>query len=117
MHRSLHRDPSYAYCRQGFIHCSRGLHGIEALYESISSQTGISKPKDDILRRFAGGLKELRLSQSCFSRVVEDFPHSIRCRDARIKLNRIERFNRITRRIISNVTTQQRHYQQRKDAL
>jgi curved DNA-binding protein CbpA len=33
---ALHRDPSYVTYKQGFVHYSRALQGIEALYRSMS---------------------------------------------------------------------------------
>jgi hypothetical protein len=101
----FHKDPSYAYYKQGFIHFSRAIHGIEALYQSLSQRRVVHfKPRDDAYRRFAEGLVELRRSHEYFSRVVEEFDGSIWKHDARMKLRRIERFTSLYRRILGNLT-------------
>jgi len=100
-----HKDPSYAYYKQGFVHYSRAVHGIEALYRSLT-QRGIVhfKPRDDAYHRFAEGLVELRRAHEYFSRVVQEFEQSIWRHDARMKLRRIERFTVLYRRILGNLT-------------
>jgi hypothetical protein len=101
----FHKDPSYAYYKQGFIHFSRAIHGIEALYRSLSQRRVVHfKPRDDAYRRFAEGLVELRRSHEYFSRVVQDFEKSIWKHDANLKLGRIERFSGLYRRILGNLT-------------
>jgi hypothetical protein len=101
----FHKDPSYAYYKQGFIHFSRAIHGIEALYQSLSQRRVIHfKPKDDAYRRFAEGLVELRRAHEYFSRVVQEFEKSIWKHDANLKLGRIERFSSLYRRILGNLT-------------
>ena len=101
----LHKDPSYAYYKQGFIHFSRAIHGIEALYQSLSQRRVVHfKPRDDAYRRFAEGLVELRRAHEYFSRVVQDFEKSIWKHDAKLKLGRIERFSSLYRRILGNLT-------------
>lgn len=101
----FHKDPSYAYYKQGFIHFSRAIHGIEALYQSLSQRRVVHfKPRDDAYRRFAEGLVELRRAHEYFSRVVQDFEKSIWKHDAKLKLGRIERFSSLYRRILGNLT-------------
>jgi hypothetical protein len=101
----FHKDPSYAYYKQGFIHFSRAIHGIEALYRSLSQRRVVHfKPRDDAYQRFAEGLVELRRSHEYFSRVVQEFDRSIWKHDASMKLRRIERFSRLYRRILGNLT-------------
>ena len=101
----FHKDPSYAYYKQGFIHFSRAIHGIEALYQSLAQRRVVHfKPKDDAFQRFAEGLVELRRAHDYFSRVVQEFEGSIWKHDARVKLRRIERFTGLYRRILGNLT-------------
>jgi curved DNA-binding protein CbpA len=102
----FHKDPSYAYYKQGFIHFSRAIHGIEALYQSLSQRRVVHfKPRDDAYQRFAEGLVELRRAHEYFSRVVHEFDGSIWKHDARVKLRRIERFSALYRRILGNLTS------------
>jgi DnaJ-class molecular chaperone len=101
----FHKDLSYAYYTQGFIHFSRAIHGIEALYQSLSQRRVVHfKPRDDAYQRFAEGLVELRKAHEYFSRVVQEFDNSIWKHDARMKLRRIERFSGLYRRILGNLT-------------
>lgn len=101
----FHKDSSYAYYKQGFIHFSRAIHGIEALYQSLSGRRVVHfKPKDDAYRRFAEGLVELRRAHEYFSRVVQEFEKSVWKHDAKLKLGRIERFSSLYRRILGNLT-------------
>jgi len=102
----FHKDPSYAYYKQGFVHFSRAIHGIEALYQSLSQRRVVHfKPRDDAYQRFAEGLVELRRAHEYFSRVVQEFDSSIWKHDARMKLRRIERFTGLYRRILGNLTS------------
>ncbi|UCF98451.1 MAG: hypothetical protein JSV89_02695, partial [Spirochaetaceae bacterium] len=101
----FHKDPSYAYYKQGFVHFSRAIHGIEALYQSLSQRRVVHfKPRDDAYQRFTEGLVELRRSHEYFSRVVQEFESSIWKHDAQLKLRRIERFTSLYRRILGNLT-------------
>jgi hypothetical protein len=101
----FHKDPSYAYYKQGFVHFSRAIHGIEALYQSLSQRRVVHfKPRDDAYQRFADGLVELRKAHEYFSRVVQEFEGSIWKHDASMKLRRIERFTGLYRRILGNLT-------------
>jgi hypothetical protein len=100
----FHHEPAYAYYKQGFIHYSRALHGIEALYQSIARYHRIHfNPRDDAYDRFAGSLTELRQAHGYFSRVAEEHGASIWAHDARAKLGRIERFSDLYRRILRNL--------------
>ena len=102
----FHKDPSYAYYKQGFVHFSRAIHGIEALYQSLSQRRVVHfKPRDDAYQRFADGLVELRRAHEYFSRVVQEFEGSIWKHDASMKLRRIERFTGLYRRILGNLTS------------
>ena len=85
----FHREPAYAYYKQGFIHYSRAVHGIEA--------------RDDAAERFAAGLTELRRAHEYFTRVAEEHAGSGWAPDARVKLARIERFSGLYRKILRNL--------------
>ncbi len=97
-----HKDPAYAYYKQGFVHYSRALHGIEALHHVITFQKVSFKPRMTVYQRFVKSLTLLGRAHGYFTRVAEEFPQSMWCRDANIKLRRIERFNALYRKIISN---------------
>lgn len=100
----FHHEPAYAYYKQGFVHYSRALHGIEALYQSIARYHRIHfSPRDDAYDRFAASLSELREAHGYFSRVAEEHAASIWAQDARAKLARIERFSDLYRRILRNL--------------
>jgi curved DNA-binding protein CbpA len=100
----FHHEPAYAYYKQGFVHYSRALHGIEALYQSIARYHRIHfNPRDDAYDRFAGSLSELRQAHGYFSRVTEEHAESIWAHDAQAKLGRIERFSDLYRRILRNL--------------
>jgi hypothetical protein len=100
----FHHEPAYAYYKQGFVHYSRALHGIEALYQSIARYHRIHfNPRDDAYDRFAGSLSELRQAYGYFCRVAEEHGASIWAHDARAKLARIERFSDLYRRILRNL--------------
>lgn len=109
-----HRDPAYVTYKQGFVHYSRALQGIEALYRSARSGRRVVRrarrpagahfrPRDDAYERFAAGLAELRQAHAYFSRVIDDHGQSVWRRDAEVKLGRIERFTRLYRRILGNL--------------
>ena len=101
----FHRDPAYAYYKQGFINYSRAIHGIEALYQRIKKgqkKPRSYKPRVDTYQRFAASLVLLRRSHEYFNRVVQEYPDSIWKGDAGIKLRRIERFSSLYRRIVAN---------------
>jgi hypothetical protein len=97
-----HKDPAYAYYKQGFVHYSRALHGIEALHHVITFQKVSFKPQMAVYEHFVKSLTFLSKAHGYFTRVAEEFPQSVWCRDANIKIRRIERFNVLYRRIISN---------------
>ena len=98
----FHKDPSYAYYKQGFMHFSRALRGIGALHDEVQLEPG----RQSYLE-FANSLTQLRKAYSYFARVVTEFPASIWHRDSRIKQARIERFSEIYRRILENLDTDQ----------
>ncbi len=97
-----HKDPAYAYYKQGFVHYSRALHGIEALHHAITFKKESFKPQMAVYQRFVKSLTLLGRAHGYFMRVVEEFPQSMWRSDANIKIRRIERFNVLYRKIISN---------------
>jgi len=100
----LHREPAYAYYKQGFIHYSRAVHGVEALYQSIKRRRRLHfSPRDDAYERFAAGLTELGRAHEYFERVAAEHPGSVWAPDAGVKLARIERFSQLYRRILRNL--------------
>jgi hypothetical protein len=99
-----HREPAYAYYKQGFVHYSRAIHGIQALYRSLRRLYPVHfDPRDDAYERFAGSLTELRRAHEYFQRVTEEHADSVWAPDARVKLARVERFSELYRRILRNL--------------
>jgi hypothetical protein len=101
---TAHRDPSYAYYKQGFINFSLAIHGIAEINRKIAAGrvphfTRRYTAAEDI----AGSLGFLQAAYGYFSRVVEDHPDSVWCADSRAKLRRIDRFTLIYRRILENL--------------
>ncbi len=100
----FHREPAYAYYKQGFVHYSRAIHGIQALYRSFRRLYPMHfDPRDDAYERFAGSLTELRLAHEYFQRVAEEHAESVWAPDARVKLARVGRFSELYRRILRNL--------------
>jgi curved DNA-binding protein CbpA len=100
-----HRDPSYAYYKQGFINFSLAIHGIAEINRKIAAGrvprfTRRYTAAEDI----ASSLTFLRTAHGYFSRVVEDLPASVWSADSRAKLRRIERFTKLYRRILANLS-------------
>jgi len=101
---TAHRDPSYAYYKQGFINFSLAIHGIAEINRKIAAGrvphfTRRYTAAEDI----AGSLEFLQAAYGYFSRVVEDHPDSVWSADSRAKLRRIDRFTLIYRRILENL--------------
>jgi hypothetical protein len=99
-----HRDPSYAYYKQGFINFSLAIHGIAEINRKIAAGrvphfTRRYTAAEDI----AGSLGFLQAAHGYFSRVVEDHPDSVWSADSRAKLRRIDRFTQIYRGIMVNL--------------
>ena len=99
-----HRDPAYAYSKQGFVNFSIAVRGIAELNQAIAGKKLPSfTPRYRASQDVANSLSLLSAAHGYFSRVVERFPGSVWCADARVKLARIERFTRLYRRILSNL--------------
>jgi len=104
-----HREPAYAYYKQGFVHYSRAIHGIQALYRSLRRLYPVHfDPRDDAYERFAGSLTELRRAHEYFQRVSEEHADSVWAPDALVKLARVERFSELYRRILRNLRVRAR---------
>jgi len=102
---AAHGDPSYAYYKQGFINFSLAIHGIAEINRRIAAGrvprfTRRYTAREDI----ASSLAFLRAAHGYFSRVVEDHPRSVWSADAGAKLRRIERFTKLYRRILANLS-------------
>jgi len=100
-----HGDPSYAYYKQGFINFSLAIHGIAEINRKIAAGrvprfTRRYTAKEDI----ASSLAFLRAAHGYFSRVVEEHSRSVWSADAHAKLRRIERFTKLYRRILANLS-------------
>ena len=100
-----HRDPAYAYYKQGFVNYSRAVNGIMSLTAS-GNQPGRRKvvPRAEQVRHFANSIRLLRNGYEYFKKVVLDYPSSPWTKDATAKLSRIERFSALYRRILNNLT-------------
>jgi hypothetical protein len=100
-----HRDPGYAYYKQGFVNYSQAVDGIAALSDQPAArrQRMTQGPALRSARRFARSLSLLRIAHMYFSRVVADHPDSVWRPDAEYKLRRIERFTELYRKIIRNI--------------
>jgi curved DNA-binding protein CbpA len=101
---AAHRDPAYAYYKQGFINFSLAIHGIAEINRRIA---GDRAPR--FTRRYtaaedlSSSLSFLAAAHGYFSRVVERHPRSMWEADARVKLRRIERFTALYSRILENL--------------
>ncbi len=99
-----HRDPAYAYYKQGFVNFSIAVRGIAEGNAAVAGRKLPSfTPRYRASQDVANSLGLLSAAHGYFSRVVERFPDSVWCADARVKLARIERFTRLYKRILSNL--------------
>jgi hypothetical protein len=99
-----HKDPAYAYYKQGFINFSLAIHGIAEINRKIAAGrvprfTRRYTAAEDI----AGSLGFLRAAHGYFSRVATEHTDSVWSSDSRQKLRRIEQFTMIYRRILANL--------------
>jgi hypothetical protein len=99
-----HRDPAYAYYKQGFLSFSLAVHGIA---ETDAKVAAARQPTDsqryEPARDVAGSLGLLADAHRYFSRVVERHPDSVWAADAEVKLRRIVRFTRLYQTILANI--------------
>jgi curved DNA-binding protein CbpA len=99
-----HRDPAYAYYKQGFLSFSLAVHGIaEADGRVAAARQPSATPRYEPARDVAGSLGLLADAHRYFARVVERHPDSVWAADAALKLRRIERFTRLYRTILANL--------------
>ncbi|MGA2478631.1 MAG: J domain-containing protein [Spirochaetia bacterium] len=99
-----HKDPAYAYYKQGFINFSLAIHGIAEINRTIAAGrvprfTRRYTAAEDI----AGSLGFLRAAHGYFTRVATEHTGSVWSADSRQKLRRIEQFTAIYRRILENL--------------
>jgi curved DNA-binding protein CbpA len=99
-----HKDPAYAYYKQGFINFSLAIHGIAEINRKIAAGrvprfTRRYTAAEDI----AGSLGFLRAAHGYFTRVATEHTSSVWSADSRVKLRRIEQFTAIYRRILANL--------------
>ncbi|MGA2975358.1 MAG: DnaJ domain-containing protein [Spirochaetia bacterium] len=102
---ALHRDPGYAYYKQGFINFSLAIHGIADVNRHIAAgRIPRFTRRYTASEYFGSSLAFLRAAHGYFARVVEKHPDSVWASDARWKLRRIEQFSQLYRRILRNMT-------------
>lgn len=102
---ALHRDPGYAYYKQGFINFSLAIHGIADVNRHIAAgRIPLFTRRYTASEYFGSSLAFLRAAHGYFARVVEKHPDSVWASDARWKLRRIEQFSHLYRRILRNMT-------------
>jgi len=101
----FHKDPSYAYYKQGFVNYSRALNGIMSVHDIMGKKRikRLDQGKSEMAERFINSLTLLRLAHGYFSRVVAEHTASMWQRDADIKLKKIERFSQLYRQILTNI--------------
>lgn len=94
----LHGDPAYAYYKQGFVHYSRGAGGM-----MMRGPRRKLNPDSGGLEQARTALRFFLQAHGYFRRVVEEFPESPWAADAEWRLERIEGFTRIYRKISRNI--------------
>jgi hypothetical protein len=99
-----HKDPAYAYYKQGFINFSLAIHGIAEINRRIAAgRVPRFTRRYTAAQDIADSLGFLRAAHGYFTRVTADFGGSVWFSDARQKLRRIEQFTVIYRRILANL--------------
>ncbi len=98
------RDPAYAYYKQGFLNYSLAVHGIAAANQ-IAARGKLPRFRPyRVSQDFANSLELLGTAHGYFTRVADEFPDSVWNADACLKLKRIERFTKLYRKILANVS-------------
>jgi len=101
---ALHRDPAYAYYKQGFINFSLAIHGIAAVNKKIAAGRSLpNRRRFNTAEYFGTSLSYLGAAHGYFTRVVEEYGDSVWVSDSRFKLRRIEGLTAIYRRILNNL--------------
>jgi hypothetical protein len=101
----VHRDPAYAYYKQGFINFSLAIHGVA----EINRRLAAGRARRTYPRRYTAAedirssLAYLSAAHGYFSRVAAEHAESVWASDSRMKLRRIENFTEIYRRILANL--------------
>jgi outer membrane protein assembly factor BamD (BamD/ComL family) len=99
-----HRDPAYANYKQGFVNFSIAVRGIAELTRAAQGKHLPSHfPRYRASQDIASSLGLLAAAQDYFARVVDRYPRSVWCADAKAKLSRIRRFTELYRTILSNM--------------
>ncbi len=98
-----HKDPAYAYYKQGFLHFSLAVHGIAEMNQELAKQKLTGFRPYRVSQETANSLSLLGAAHGYFTRVVADFSPNVWEADARVKLKRIERFTELYRRILANL--------------
>ncbi len=98
------KDPAYAYYKQGFLNYSLAVHGIAAANQ-IAARGKLPRFRPyRVSQDFANSLELLGAAHGYFTRVADEFPDSVWNADACVKLKRIERFTKLYRKILANVS-------------
>jgi hypothetical protein len=98
-----HKDPAYAYYKQGFLHFSLAVHGIAEMNQKLAAQKLTGFRPYRVTQDLANSLSLLGTAHGYFSRVVEEHAPCVWEADARVKLKRIERFTGLYRKILANL--------------
>jgi hypothetical protein len=98
------KDPAYAYYKQGFLNYSLAVHGIAAANQ-IAARGKLPRFRPyRVSQDFTNSLELLGAAHGYFTRVADEFPDSVWNSDACVKLKRIERFIKLYRKILANVS-------------
>ncbi|RKX79781.1 MAG: hypothetical protein DRP87_01985 [Spirochaetes bacterium] len=100
------KDPAYVYYKRGFKYYTEGYRIFYRRYLKHEQKIRFLFTFDYILKLALSSLQYFEKSYSYFLRVVEDYPESVWTADARMKLGRLETFNKIYQKICSNITEQ-----------
>jgi hypothetical protein len=98
------KDPAYAYYKQGFLNYSLAVHGIAAANQAAARGKLPHFRPYRVSQDFANSLELLNAAHAYFTRVADNFPDSVWNADACVKLKRIERFTKLYRKILANVS-------------
>jgi hypothetical protein len=101
----VHKDPAYAYYKQGFINYSVAIRGIADTNRKIAQQKRLGFRPYRVAQDFSTRLSLLNAAYGYFTRVVEEYPECVWVADARMKLSRIQGLVRVYNRILSNLKT------------
>ncbi len=101
---AAHRDPAYAYYKQGFINFSLAIHGVAEINRKLAGgRVPALRRRYIAAEDISGSLAFLAAARGYFTRVTMEHGESVWASDARMKLRRIEHFTNIYRRILANL--------------